>query len=181
MCSSTPRVCASCGKPTDVAAGKILSTLYGCWNLDFFRMIYPPFCLHPKMTNIQALTLDYVLAIYPLVLLGVAYVLVELNDHGCRPILFLWRPFHCCFSHFRRQWDIRTSLVDAFATLLLLSYIKLLSVSIDLLAPTAVYDIHGKPLPNLYLYYDGSTEYFGREHFHLQTTQCVGTVQTCSK
>ena len=79
----------------------------------------------------------------------------------------------CCFSHFRKQWDIRTSLVDAFATLLLLSYTKLLSVSIDLLVPTIMYDIHGKPLPNLYLYYDGSTEYFGREHLSFGITACL--------
>ena len=116
------------------------------------------------MTTIQALALDYVLAIYPLVLLGVVYVFVELHDHGCWLVLSLWKPFHRCFSHFRRQWDIKTSLVDAFATLLLLSYIKLLSVSIDILVPTTVYDSDGKPLPNLYLFYDGSTEYFGREH-----------------
>ena len=150
--------------------GKILSSLYGCWNLDFLRMFYTPFCLHPKMTTIQALALDYVLAIYPLVLLGVVYVFVEFHDHGCRLILCLWKPFHRCFSCFRRQWDIRTSLVDALATFLLLSYIKLLSVSIDLLAATTVYDIHGETLPKLYLYYDGSTEYFGREHLPLGIT-----------
>ena len=139
-------------------------SLYGFWNLDFFRMVYEPFCLHPKMTTIQALSMDYIIAIYPLALLGLVYVFVELHDRGCRLILCLWRPFHYCFSRFRRQWDIRTSLVDAFATFLLLSYMKLLSVSIDLLAPTIVYDIHGKPLPKVYLYYDGSTEYFGRQH-----------------
>ena len=150
--------------PTRVTGGQFLSSVYGWWNLDFFRTIYPPFCLHPKMTTIQVLALDYVLAIYPLVLLGVVYVFVELHDHGCWLVLSLWKPFHRCFSHFRRQWDIRTSLVDAFATLLLLSYIKLLSVSIDLLVPNTVYDIHGKPLPKMYLYYNGSTEYFGREH-----------------
>ena len=66
-----------------LAVGKIVSSLYGCWNLDFFRMFYPPFCLHPRMTTIQAFALDYVLAIYPLVLLGVIYVFVELHDHGC--------------------------------------------------------------------------------------------------
>ena len=159
--------------PAQVVGGKTLSSLYGCWNLDFFRMIYTPFCLHPKMTTIQALALDYVLAIYPLVLLGVVYAFVELHGHGCRLILCLWKPFHHFFSHFRRQWNIRTSLVDAFATLLLLLYIKLLSVSIDLLVPTIVYDIHGKPLPNLYLYYDGSTKYFGREHLPFGITACL--------
>jgi len=152
---------------------KVLSLLYGCWNLDFLRAVYPPFCLHSKMTTVQALALDYVLAIYPLALLGVVFVFVELHDCGCRLTLCLWKPFHHFFSHFRRQWDIRTSLVDAFATLLLLSYVKLLSVSIDLLVPTIVYDIHGKPLPNMYLYYDGSTKYFGREHLPFGITACL--------
>ena len=78
--------------------------------------------------------------------------------------MWLWKPFHYCFTRFRRQWDIKTSLIDSFATFLLLSYVKFLSVSVDLLVPTTVYNIHGEPLPKMYLYYDGSTEYFGREH-----------------
>ena len=125
------------------------------------------------MTTVQALALDYVQAIYPLVLLGVVFFFAELHDRGCKLTLWLWKPFHYFFSHFRRQWDIRTSLVDAFATLLLLSYVKMLSVSIDLLAPTIVFDIHGKPFPNMYLYYDGSTEYFGREHLPFGITACL--------
>jgi len=103
----------------------------------------------------------------------VVFFFAELHDHGCKLTLWLWKPFHYFFSHFRRQWDIRTSLVDAFATLLLLSYVKMLSVSIDLLAPTIVFDIHGKPFPNMYLYYDGSTEYFGREHLPFGITACL--------
>jgi len=81
----------------DMTIGTILSSLYGCWNLDFFRMFYVPFCLHPKMTTTQALALDYVLAIYPLVLLVVAYVCVELDNCVCILILCPWKPFHRCF------------------------------------------------------------------------------------
>ena len=29
---------------------KVLSALYGMWNLDFFRLAYKPFCLHPSMS-----------------------------------------------------------------------------------------------------------------------------------
>ena len=155
---------------TEVLLVKILLSFFSCWNLDFFRMVYTPFCLHPSITTIQALALDYIIAVYPLVLLLMVYIFVELQDHGCRVIMWLWKPFHYCFSHFRRQWDIRTSLVDAFATFLFLSYVKVLSVSTDLLVPTTVYDIHGKPLPNLYLYYDGTTEYFGKDHHLLGIT-----------
>jgi len=123
----------------EVLLAKFLLSFFGCWNLDFFRMVYTPFCLHPSMTTIQALALDYIIAIYPLILLLMVYIFVELHGHGCRVIMWFWRPFHYCFSHFRRQWEIRTSLVDAFATFLLLSYVKLLSVSIDLLVPTTVF------------------------------------------
>ena len=143
--------------------GYIFFYSYGIWNLDFFRLLYSPFCLHPSMTTVQTIALDYAIAVYPLVLIATTYLLVELHDHGFRVIIWLWRPFHRCFVRFRREWNIRTSLIDAFATFLLLSYVKFLSVSFDLLVPTHVFNIHGK-LTGLYLFYDGSLEYFGREH-----------------
>ena len=134
----------------------IVASVYGIWNLDFFRTVYTPFCLHPEMTNIQALALDYVIAVYPLILIALTYILVELHDWGFRPIMWLWRPFHRCFGHFRRQWDIRTSLLDAFATFLLLSYIKLLSVSFDLLFPVSITDVYGHTFSSMYLYFDAT-------------------------
>ena len=42
------------------------SAWLGVWNLDFFRGIYPPFCLHPKLSMLQILMLDYVIGLYPL-------------------------------------------------------------------------------------------------------------------
>ena len=121
-------------------------------------------CTHAEMTNIQALALDYIIAVYPLILIAVTYILVELHDWGFRPIIWLWKPFHRCFVRFRRQWDIRTSLLDAFATFLLLSYTKLLSVSFDLLFPMSITDVYGHTFSSMYLYYDATVEYFGNEH-----------------
>ena len=155
---------AACASKTIVFLAKLVFSLYSCWNLDFFRTVYTPFCLHPKLTTIQALAMDYLIAVYPLALLGLVYLLVELHDRGCRPVVWLWKPFYYCFTRFRRQWDIKTSLIDSFATFLFLSFVKFLSVSVDLLVPTTVYNIHGERLPKIYLYYDGSTEFFGREH-----------------
>ena len=142
----------------------IVASVYGFWNLDFFRTVYTPFCLHPKMSNIQAFALDYVIAVYPLILITVTYLLVELHDWGFRPMVWLWRPFHRCFVRFRRQWDIRTSLIDAFATFFLLSYVKLLSVSFDLLFPVSITDMYGHRFSSMYLYFDATVEYFGKEH-----------------
>ena len=149
---------------SDALPIKILVSFYGIWNLDFFRLLYSPFCLHPEMTTVQALALDYAIAVYPLVLIALTYLLVELHDNGFRVIVWLWKPFHRCSVCFRRGWNIKASLIDAFATFLLLSYVKFLSVSFDLLVPTRVYNIHGESLTRLYLFYDGSLEYFGKDH-----------------
>ena len=143
-------------------AVQILAAIYGVWNLDFFRtFITHSICL--KVNTLQALALDYSIAFYPLGLIIVTYLLIELHDHNFRVIVWIWRPFHRCFAHFRQQWDIRTSIIDAFATFLLLSNIKLLSVSFDLLIPTHVYNMNGSVV-GIYLYYDASIEYFGNKH-----------------
>ena len=140
-------------------AVQILATLHGFWNLDFFRTLSPlVICLNVNM--LQVLALDYSIAFYPLALIIVTYVLIELHDHNFRAIVLVWRPFHKCFARFRQQWDIRASIIDAFATFLLLSNIKILSVSVDLLLPTYVYYMNGSAV-GIYLYYDGSVEYFG--------------------
>ena len=65
---------------------------------------------------------------------------------------------------FRRQWNICNSLVDAFATFLLLSYVRILSVSVDLLLPVALYRQNGQRLPQLYLFNQGDVAYFSSRH-----------------
>ena len=133
------------------------------WNLDFFRTVYSPFCLHPNATTLQVMSLDYIIAAYPLVLIILTYTLVTLHYHNCRLVVWLWRPFLRCCIRFRRQWDIRNSLIDVFATFLLLSYVKFLSVSIDILTPSFVWNMMLTWQPTV-LYYDGFVEYFSKEH-----------------
>ena len=141
-----------------------LSSLYGFWNLDFFRLFYSPFCLYPDMTMLEALAFDYIIAVYPLALIAILYLLIKLHDHNFRPVVWLWKPFHFCTARFRRQLDIRMSLVDAYATFFLLSYVKILSVSYDILLPATLIDIQGHTLDKYYLYYDGTVEFFGETH-----------------
>ena len=142
----------------------VMYTFYCMWNLDFFRLLYRPFCLHPETTTLQILALDYVTAVYPLTLLVVVYLLVKIHDSNFKVIVCLWRPFHRCFVYFRKDWNIKTSLIDSFATFLLLSYMKFLSVSLNLLAPVPFLNIKGETLSKYYLYWDGTIELFGSEH-----------------
>ena len=140
-----------------------LITLFSLWNLDFFRGVYDPFCLHPNATTLQVLALDYIIAVYPLVLIILTYCLVRLNYCNFRLVVWLSKPFIRCFAHIRRQWDIQNTLVDAFATFLLLSYVKFASISLDLLMPSPLWNTN-MTLQQPVVYYNGTMEYFGREH-----------------
>ena len=70
---------------------QIFGSVYGVWNLDFFRSVYKSACLHPSLTTLQVLSLDYIIAAYPLVLIVVMYAMVELYSRNCRPMVLLGR------------------------------------------------------------------------------------------
>ena len=108
----------------------------------FLSHIHSAHYIMPESRYISSHGIDYSIAFYPLALIIIAYILIELHAHNFRVIVWIWRPFHRCFACFRQQWNIRTSIIDAFATFLILSNIMLLSVSFDLLTPTLVYDVN---------------------------------------
>ena len=141
---------------------RVVLTLYGFWNLDFFRtFLSETICL--QTNTLQTLVLDYGIAVYPLVLMIISYIMIELHDRNFRIVVCIWRPFRFIFTFFRRNWDSRTSVIDAYATFFLLAYVKFLSVSFDLLIPTRLYELNSNKT-TFVLYYDGSIEYFGKEH-----------------
>ena len=150
-------------QPAYLLSTKVLLSLYGIWNLDFFRPFYSDLCL--KIGILPTLALDYVIAVYPLLLMIITYLLIVLYDRNYRVVSMLFRPFLALFSLFKKNWDIRTSVIDAFTSFFLLSNVKFLSVSFDLLVPTKVYYLHGDHYNSTWaLYYAGDIEYFGKEH-----------------
>ena len=143
---------------------KVVTSIFGIWNLDFLRLVYTPFCLQPHTNTLQVLALNYIIAVYPLLLIALSYLLVLLYDHNVRLIVCLWKPFMPIFIRFRREWNIRNSLVDAFATFFLLSYVKILSVSMDLLMPVPLYDSQGHVQPQFYLFNQGDVAFLSSQH-----------------
>ena len=141
----------------------LLLSVFVIWNLDFFRPLYSPFCIHPDMTTLQVLALDYLVAVYPLFLIFLTYTAVLLHDRYSI-VVKIWRPAYRVFSCIRREWNIRGSLIQAFATFMVLSYVKILNVSFSLLIPVQVKDVNGEVINATYLASDAELVYFGSEH-----------------
>ena len=144
--------------------GEVYISLLSIWNLDIMRAIYHPFCLHPNMTIVQALALDYLIALYPLVLLLIIYFLVSLHSKNNTVIVKMWKPFWAVLRPLIRNLNIQTSLIESFASLYFLSAMKVQSVSLDLLSPTALYYANGSVSDKLYIFLAGDVEYFGQDH-----------------
>ena len=56
-------------------------SVYTIWNLDFFHTFYNPICLHPNLTYQHVLLLDYAVAVYPLFLILITFILIKLHDN----------------------------------------------------------------------------------------------------
>ena len=139
-----------------------IATLYGPWNLDFFRALYKPTCISPSITTTQSYAIEGTIGLYPLVLLVVMYSFVTLRDRGCRIIVKVWKPFHFLLSRFQSTLNLKTSLIDTFATFLLFSYMKIGFAALCILAPTPVWSPDGSY--RLAVYVDPSVAYFGSSH-----------------
>ncbi len=90
------------------------------------------------MYSLQLLSLDCAIGFYPLVLIIVTYKVIDLHERNFKTFVWLWRPFIRCLVQVRRVWDIRSSIIEAFATFLILSYLRFMNVSFNILVPTWV-------------------------------------------
>ena len=142
---------------------EILGSLCGVWNLNFFRSMYKPFCLHSSLTTLQVMSLEYIVAAYPLLLIVVMYVMVEMYSRNYRPMVLVGKCLHHCCIRFRHELDIRTSLIDAFGTFFSLSFVKFISTTADLVVSTKVWDTKSNTAAQ-HLYFYGSMEPFKGSH-----------------
>ena len=134
---------------------KVTTSIFCVVNLDFFRLVYPPFCLHPNANIFQILSLDYLVALYPFLLIFMSYVLVTAYDKRYRLVVWMWRPVQRCVHCHRNTLNICTSLIEIFATFILFSSVKILGVSVQILASTGTHDVVGNRLQQYFTYYDG--------------------------
>ena len=138
------------------------ATLYGPLNLDFFRALYDPICISPNVTNLQSAAVEGIIGLYPLLLIGVLFILVKLHDSHCSIIVRLWKPMHMLLLRFRSRLNLTTSLIDTFATLILLSLMKIGFAACYILTPTRVWSPNGSYV--WAVYYDPSEKYLGPSH-----------------
>ena len=112
---------------------QVVLVVYSAINLEFLHYIVPPFCISNKLHDVHIILLGYLTALYPLCLVCLSWVCVELHDRNFRLFVLLWKPFHRCCVRLRKGWNPKNDLIDVFASFFLLSYSKILYQSLFLI------------------------------------------------
>ena len=100
---------------------QISLTLSAFWNLSFLKPVIPPFCISDKLTGIHTLLLSFVTLIYPILLITIICVLIELHARNYRLFNILWKPFKTILSKTNITAVNTNAVIHAFATFVLVS------------------------------------------------------------
>lgn len=141
---------------------KAYETVYDMWNMNIFHPFFPQICLGTNTHILTILSLGYLTAVYPLILLVLFLLVVLMYDRGVIPVRVVLQPVHYCLARTRQWWDLRQSIAGGFAVFITISYTKFCLVSMKLLIPTPLYDKDGMTIDSVY-YYNGSTQYLKSE------------------
>ena len=143
----------------------VVFTLLGVWNLDFLRVVIPPLCITTSLKSINTLLFDYIIAFYPFILTVFIYACIELQDRNASITGRLTTPIKKFFRLFRKDWNPRTTIINACATFILLSYSKLLFVSVNLIFGIRSYNSHAGVVPDsTVLLFDPIVRFFHLEY-----------------
>ena len=123
----------------------------------------PDTCLTPHMTSLQVFCMEYIFVLYPLFLLIVTYVCIELHARNFRLVVYLWKPFHKCFAKVRRNWSTSDSIIHAYTTFFFLSLSILVFLCFNVLYTTNVYNVNGT-VSMVVLVYEPTMKSFSPQH-----------------
>ena len=147
---------------------KFALTLSGIWSFDVLLFISPPLCISHHLQEIYIPYLDLIAIIYPFILLIFTSGLVTLHAKNFKPVVIPWRLCSKRFAQSYRAWDPRSSMIQAFASLFLLSYAKFTYFIWEGFLLARKRGIRGTII-TLILFTDPNVPYYSTKHLGLMT------------
>ena len=139
-------------------------TLCGIWDLQFFKSVISPFCISSKLTGIDIQMLNLVTAIYPVLLVIITWILMELHARNYRIIQILWKPFSIVVNKLKITSVTSDAVIHAFATFILLSATTLSYAMVTINNRIHVYRSTDGAIYKQVLYYDPTITVFSHKH-----------------
>ena len=118
---------------------------YGIFNLEFIENLLPPICVGAELNTLTVISLDYAVALTPLLMIVIGAILFRLasivSDHSCKRNP--QKTFKCLSILAKGKRSLSEAMLPACSAFLLLSYTKLALTPSYILTPTKVLDSGG--------------------------------------
>ena len=141
---------------------------YGVFNLELLQSLIPPLCIGEHLPPLTVISLDYIVAIFPLFLIIISALLVTTASSVCRCCLrenlnFVQSSSVASFFANRRR-NLREAMLPSIAAFLLLSYTKFSLITAYILNLQTLIDDKGTPVHPSRVYYAGQYKYTDPEY-----------------
>ena len=133
------------------------------WYMVTVVVAFPDTCIKKGMSGLQFVSSEYILVLYPLLLVLITYVGIELHARNCRFVVYIWKPFNKCFAKVHKNVSAGNSIIHAYATFFFLSFSILTYISFGLVRTANVYNMDGKVARRV-LICDPTVEIFSSGH-----------------
>ena len=133
------------------------------WSLQYFKAIIPPFCISDNLTGIHIHLLNFIPAIYPLIVVIISCVLMELHARNHRMVRLLWKPFKIIISKANITEVTSDAVFHAFASFIFLSNTSVLITTCQVLGEINVHNSFGMAKKKV-LFTDPTVEVFSHTY-----------------
>ena len=143
---------------------KALMAIFESWNLRFLKSFIPPFCISDKMTGVHVLLLNSLPSIYPIALVILSFIIMDLHARNYKVIRMLFKPFVLIVK--KRETRVVTSdaLIRAFATFILLSSTTNMFAVYTMTENVKMWRNTDHSLHRTVLYFDATIDFLSHSH-----------------
>jgi len=150
----------------------IYNTIINVMSLKFDVQFSTRYCLSPTITVMDYYLLQYLAALYPLLIMVVILSIIRYCP-GCIPIKYFWRTIKYCVMAVRKRTSTQQTVIHGFITFLLLTYANFVNISFQILGYAIFVDkIDGQSSVYVPLKL-GTITYFGKQHFPYGLTALI--------
>ena len=182
--SSTFSVDADGQIPLNLIAGKHTSSLlkaymipYGIFNLEFVENLIPPLCVGTKFNVLMIMSLDYLVALAPLLMILIIAVVFKISSfvsNQCCKSLHIHVPTRTVAFLAERKRSLSEAILPAFSAFLLLSYTKLALAPAYILSQQVLTNSSGQKVFPARAYYAGHLPITNKDYIlHYKIPACL--------
>jgi len=127
--------------------------LYGIWNLNFLETLIPRFCIFNSRSALPIITLEYISVLHTLIVLAILFIiaprvkekLFTSNDRLCCRCRTAVKKCYERYIHLKKSANYRQGeSINALTTLLVLCYVKTMTITTEIITPTVLYGPGGE-------------------------------------